>query len=80
MEGIISVSYKVILTISTGECHVDSDFEVPIVIGTIPLIQSAENPSHAAEWIPQTPDTPAGAAADLPPSYDGCSKYYNKSI
>ncbi|XP_065721440.2 arrestin domain-containing protein 3-like [Drosophila suzukii] len=72
MEGIISVSYKVILTISTGECHVDSDFEVPIVIGTIPLIQSAENPSHAAEWIPQTPDTPAGAAADLPPSYDGC--------
>lgn len=71
-EGIISVSYQVILTISTGDCHVDSDFEVPIVIGTIPLIQSAENPASAAQWIPETPDTPAGAAADLPPSYDKC--------
>jgi len=48
---------------------------VPIVIGTIPLVQSAENPSRAAEWIPETPNTPAGAAADLPPSYDKCSEY-----
>ncbi|KAI8044581.1 arrestin domain-containing protein 17 [Drosophila gunungcola] len=71
-NGIISVSYQVILSINTGSCHVDSDFEVPIVIGTIPLIQSAENPAHVSEWIPQTPDTPAGAAADLPPSYDKC--------
>ncbi|XP_017056864.1 arrestin domain-containing protein 3 [Drosophila ficusphila] len=71
-NGIISVNYKVILSIKTGDCHVDTDFEVPIVIGTIPLIQSAEDPSNAAQWIPQTPDTPAGAAADLPPSYDNC--------
>ncbi|KAH8280918.1 hypothetical protein KR054_004485 [Drosophila jambulina] len=70
--GIITVSYRVILSICMGECHVDTDFDIPMVIGTIPLAQSAENPEHAAEWIPQTPDTPAGAASDLPPSYDNC--------
>nr|XP_036674906.1 arrestin domain-containing protein 3 [Drosophila suzukii] len=72
-EGhIILVSYRVIVSLKMGHCNVDSDFEVPIVIGTIPLVQSAENPSRAAEWIPETPNTPAGAAADLPPSYDKC--------
>jgi len=75
-EGhIILVSYRVIVSLKMGHCNVDSDFEVPIVIGTIPLVQSAENPSRAAEWIPETPNTPAGAAADLPPSYDKCSQY-----
>jgi len=75
-EGhIILVSYRVIVSLKMGHCNVDSDLEVPIVIGTIPLVQSAENPSRAAEWIPETPNTPAGAAADLPPSYDKCSEY-----
>ncbi|KAH8343872.1 hypothetical protein KR084_000776 [Drosophila pseudotakahashii] len=69
---IISVSYRVTLSLKMGSCHKDSDFAIPIVIGTIPLIQSAENPSNAAEWIPETPKTPEGATADLPPSYDKC--------
>ncbi|XP_070073964.1 arrestin domain-containing protein 3-like [Drosophila takahashii] len=69
---IISVSYRVTLSLKMGSCHRDSDFAIPIVIGTIPLIQSAENLLNAAEWIPETPKTPAGAAADLPPSYDNC--------
>ncbi|EDV94951.1 arrestin domain-containing protein 3 [Drosophila grimshawi] len=69
---IINVSYHIKMAIKTGDCHSDSEIEMPIVIGTIPLAQSAENPTHVAEWIPQTPDTPSGAAADLPPTYDNC--------
>jgi len=64
------------MAIKTGDCHTDSEIEMPIIIGTIPLAQSAQDPTHVAQWIPQTPDTPAGAAADLPPSYDNCSEYY----
>ncbi|EDW81367.1 uncharacterized protein Dwil_GK12020 [Drosophila willistoni] len=71
-EGIITVRYVIVMYIKTGGCHTNSEIRVPIVIGTIPLAQSAENPEHAAAWIPETPDTPAGAAADLPPSYDNC--------
>ncbi|XP_001953283.3 arrestin domain-containing protein 3 [Drosophila ananassae] len=71
-DGIITVNYMVGLTINMGDCAWDSDFDVPIVIGTIPLVQSAADPSHAAEWIPQVPATPHGASADLPPSYDNC--------
>ncbi|KAH8304953.1 hypothetical protein KR018_011661 [Drosophila ironensis] len=71
-QGIITVSYRIILSISMGSCRMDSDFDVPIVIGTIPLAQSAEDPTHVADWIPETPDTPAGATGDLPPSYDHC--------
>ncbi|XP_017104192.2 arrestin domain-containing protein 3-like [Drosophila bipectinata] len=71
-DGIISVDYRIILTIKMGDCAMNTNFHIPLVIGTIPLIQSAENPSSAAEWIPETPDTPPDAAADLPPSYDNC--------
>ncbi|EDW14197.1 arrestin domain-containing protein 3 [Drosophila mojavensis] len=71
-QRIIDVSYKIKMAIKTGDCHTDSEIETPIIIGTIPLAQSAENPNNVATWIPQTPDTPAGAAADLPPSYDTC--------
>ncbi|XP_034132213.1 arrestin domain-containing protein 3 isoform X2 [Drosophila guanche] len=36
-------------------------------------IDSAEDPTHVAEWIPHTPDTPAGATGgDMPPSYENC--------
>ncbi|XP_034116067.2 arrestin domain-containing protein 3 [Drosophila albomicans] len=69
---IINVSYSILMAIKTGDCHTDSEIEMPIIIGTIPLAQSAVNPTTAAQWIPQTPDTPAGAAADMPPSYDNC--------
>ncbi|KAL7729097.1 hypothetical protein ACLKA6_019919 [Drosophila palustris] len=69
---IINVSYMINMAIKTGGCHTDSEIEMPIIIGTIPLAQSAQNPLNAAQWMPQTPDTPAGAAADLPPSYDNC--------
>ncbi|XP_017104798.2 arrestin domain-containing protein 3-like [Drosophila bipectinata] len=71
-DGIISVDYRIILTINMGNFAKNTNFNIPIVIGTIPLIQSAENPSRAAEWIPETPDTPPDSAADLPPSYDNC--------
>ncbi|TDG47979.1 hypothetical protein AWZ03_005597 [Drosophila navojoa] len=71
-QRIINVSYQIEMAIKTGDCHTDSEIETPIIIGTIPLAQSAENPNNVATWIPQTPDTPAGAAADLPPSYDTC--------
>ncbi|ALC47982.1 CG2641, partial [Drosophila busckii] len=71
-QGIIKVTYQIKMAIKTGDCHRDSDIHMPITVGTIPLAQSAENPANASEWIPQTPDTPAGAAADLPPSYDHC--------
>ncbi|EDV41864.1 uncharacterized protein Dana_GF17684 [Drosophila ananassae] len=71
-NGIITVDYCVILTIKMGDCAVNTNFNIPLVIGTIPLIQSAENPRRAAEWIPETPDTPSDGAADLPPSYDNC--------
>ncbi|XP_016953694.1 arrestin domain-containing protein 3-like [Drosophila biarmipes] len=71
-DHIITVSYRVIVSLKMGRFHVDSDLAVPIVIGTIPLVQSTENPSRAAEWTPETPNTPAGAAADLPPSYEKC--------
>nr|XP_044252249.1 arrestin domain-containing protein 3-like [Drosophila takahashii] len=71
-DHIIAVSYRVTLSLKMGIYNKDLDFAIPIVIGTIPLIQSAENPLNAAEWIPETPKTPAGAAADLPPSYDNC--------
>ncbi|KAH8369146.1 hypothetical protein KR009_002747 [Drosophila setifemur] len=71
-SGIISVSYCVILAIDMGSCHVNTEFDVPIIIGTIPLAQSAEDPRNVVNWIPETPDTPAGAAGDLPPSYDNC--------
>ncbi|KAH8360145.1 hypothetical protein KR093_011029 [Drosophila rubida] len=69
---LIRVSYKILMAIKTGDCHTDSEIEIPIVIGTIPLAQSAQNPDTVAQWIPQTPDTPAGAPADMPPSYDNC--------
>ncbi|KAH8304951.1 hypothetical protein KR018_011659 [Drosophila ironensis] len=71
-DGIITVNYVVVLTINMGDCAIDSDFEVPIQIGTIPLAQSAQDPSQAAQWLPSCPDTPSGAIADLPPSYDNC--------
>lgn len=74
IQRIINVSYHIAMAIKTGGCHTDSEIEMPIIMGTIPLAQSAENPANAAQWIPQTPDTPAGAAADLPPSYDKCRK------
>ncbi|KAH8420951.1 hypothetical protein KR222_011089 [Zaprionus bogoriensis] len=72
IHRLISVTYHIGMAIKTGDCHTDAEIEMPIVIGTIPLAQSAENPEHVTQWIPQTPDTPAGAAADLPPSYDNC--------
>ncbi|XP_034472983.1 arrestin domain-containing protein 3-like [Drosophila innubila] len=72
LNRIINVYYMISMAIKTGYCHTDSEIEMPIIIGTIPLAQSAQNPLSAAQWIPQTPDTPAGAAADLPPSYDNC--------
>ncbi|XP_062124372.1 arrestin domain-containing protein 3-like [Drosophila sulfurigaster albostrigata] len=71
-NGIINIYYSILMAIRTGACHKASEIEIPITIGTIPLAQSAVNPATAAQWIPQTPDTPAGAAADLPPSYDNC--------
>ncbi|XP_023175765.1 arrestin domain-containing protein 3 [Drosophila hydei] len=71
-QRIINVSYQIQMAIKTGGCHTDSEIEMPIIVGTIPLAQSAENPNNVATWIPQTPDTPTGAAADLPPSYDTC--------
>lgn len=74
IQRIIKISYKIVLDVSFG-CNPNGKVEIPVIIGTIPLLQSAENPDNAAQWIPQTPDTPAGAAADLPPSYDNCSKF-----
>ncbi|XP_030374479.1 arrestin domain-containing protein 3-like [Scaptodrosophila lebanonensis] len=71
-SGIIQVSYHILMIINTGDCHTDSEIQIPIIIGTIPLVQSAENPANASIWIPQTPDTPEAAGGDLPPSYDNC--------
>lgn len=79
-QRIINVSYQIQMAIKTGGCHTDSEIEMPIIVGTIPLAQSAENPNNVATWIPQTPDTPTGAAADLPPSYDTCSKWLPSNI
>ncbi|KAL7729099.1 hypothetical protein ACLKA6_019920 [Drosophila palustris] len=67
---IIKVSYLISVDINAGDCQRDWDMEMPIIIGTIPLTQSSQDPAHTPQWIPQTPDTPVGAAADLPPSYD----------
>ncbi|BFF89509.1 arrestin domain-containing protein 3 [Drosophila madeirensis] len=72
-DSIIAISYRVLFSIKMGDCHMDAEFDVPLVIGTIPLAQSAEDPTHVAEWIPHTPDTPAGATGgDMPPSYENC--------
>jgi len=73
---IIKVSYVISLYIKTGDFQRDWHEELPIIIGTIPLEQAANDPAHAAPWIPQTPDTPAVSTADLPPSYEVYSKYY----
>ncbi|XP_030558918.1 arrestin domain-containing protein 3 [Drosophila novamexicana] len=72
INHIINVSYQIKMAIRTGDCHSNSEIDTPIIVGTIPLAQSAQDPSHVAEWIPETPDTPAGASADMPPSYDTC--------
>lgn len=56
--------------INAGAFQRDWQFEVPIIIGSIPLDQSIRESVHMNPWIPQTPDTPVGSAADLPPSYD----------
>lgn len=76
-QRIIKVSYNIVMEYRTLDCRIHPEIEMPVIIGTIPMVQSAENPDHVAEWIPQTPDTPAGAAADLPPNFDNCSKFVN---
>ncbi|XP_034486834.1 uncharacterized protein LOC117791242 isoform X2 [Drosophila innubila] len=67
---IIKISYVIYLFINAGDFQRDWEMEIPIIIGTIPLEQIANDPAHTTPWIPQTPDTPAVPAADLPPSYD----------
>ncbi|XP_017081823.2 arrestin domain-containing protein 3-like [Drosophila eugracilis] len=69
-DGILSVSYEVLLNIDLNDCQTDPDLYVPIVIGTIPLARSAEHSTSAADMIPQKPDTSSEDSADLPPSYD----------
>ncbi|XP_037947357.1 arrestin domain-containing protein 3 [Teleopsis dalmanni] len=71
--GIISVRYYFEMFIKTGDCHTDSEVRLPIIIGTVPLAQSATNPANAAAMnLPTAPyiDIPAGNSPDLPPSYD----------
>ncbi|XP_041675726.1 arrestin domain-containing protein 3-like [Drosophila eugracilis] len=72
-QCIIMVSYRVVVSLKMGSCHKDSVFEMPIVIGTIPLIQSARNPFNGVQRIPETQSTPAVTATELPPSYDNCN-------
>ncbi|XP_016953695.1 arrestin domain-containing protein 17 [Drosophila biarmipes] len=75
-SNIVSVSYEVQLTIDLNDCQTDPDLYVPIVIGTIPLVQSAEDPAHVAELIARVPDNPSilvtqrTPTSDLPPNDD----------
>ncbi|KAH8304952.1 hypothetical protein KR018_011660 [Drosophila ironensis] len=82
-EGLITVSYQVSVCIAMGEGHLDSEFDVPIIVGTIPLGRGIEDPRDAALWVPRTPETPYGSPEDIPfqsdsggtpPSYDHCSE------
>lgn len=74
-EGIILVQYFVSVIISMGECHMDSEFEVPIVIGTSPFPQSEEDTSISQLFETENFGTPHSVSSDQPPSYDTCSKF-----
>ncbi|EDV41865.2 uncharacterized protein Dana_GF17685 [Drosophila ananassae] len=71
-EGIILVQYFVSVIISMGECHMDSEFEVPIVIGTSPFPQSEEDTSISQLFDTENFGTPHSVSSDQPPSYDTC--------
>lgn len=60
-QGIIKVSYRIAMSIKTNDCNKHPKTEVPIIIGTIPLVQSVDNRDLSSEWM-----------QDLPPSYDNC--------
>ncbi|XP_034114601.2 arrestin domain-containing protein 3-like [Drosophila albomicans] len=71
---VIRIQYLVLLSMAFGYFHPNCVIEVPIVIGTEPLIPNLnDNLASATEitqWIPQTPDTPAGATAPSAPCFD----------
>ncbi|XP_043067595.2 arrestin domain-containing protein 3-like [Drosophila bipectinata] len=71
-EGIISVRYFVSGYIDMGECHMDAEFEIPIVIGTSPFPQREEDISISQLFETENSGTPNSVSSDQPPNYDKC--------
>lgn len=74
-EGIILVRYLISVYILMGECHMDTEFKVPIIIGTSPFTQCEEDTSISQLFETENLVTPHSVSSDQPPSYDKCSKF-----
>ncbi|XP_055375445.1 uncharacterized protein LOC129608142 [Condylostylus longicornis] len=65
----VRIDYMVSAKIETGCCHSNIHLNIPIVIGTIPLIESATNPNSVIVEQPTAPPPIDGSGDAPPPGY-----------
>lgn len=72
-DSIIYIEYKLKFKVHLSGCNSDSDLKLPLIIGTIPIMESLPTMQHVANRpeniLPTAPEYPEGASGDLPPSY-----------
>lgn len=77
-NAIIKVEYKLKVTILLSGCHSNTDMKIPILIGTIPLMESVQVEPALEARVPEAfasaPEL-ENSEVGLPPSYKDLSKY-----
>lgn len=73
--SIIDISYRIYIFVHTPGCHSKMEMMLPMVVGNVPLFESATNISQVITVQPSAPtmsgdDSPPGYNATVPPSYE----------